>query len=306
MGALRARDQTIDVPQPRRPRIHRPHPRIRAIGAREQRRRLQCATALRDDERGWRRTVVLARLAELGRNRRVGERRRRCPGGSRRRAVASAASRCRPGRVAGRARSARLPRPRSRSTSQRSVVHVRGSRPERRITCSGTPVDRRDPDELVRRRCSRGTGRAASARRARFRRTRRRPRGRARRGVRSDRRGCRTTRPAPSAPRSGSARSPERHRAIRRDGHARENAGEHGRRHREPEDGDERAAVTPAKTLPRKPGNKRDRSQCAAFDASGRRPSSSGSRRSTSSTTSTKRFAMRRRTATRSAGPGTT
>ena len=126
------------------------------------------------------------------------------------------------------------PRPRSRSTSQRSGVHVRGRRPERRTTCGARPVDRGDPDVSGRRRCSRGRGRAGSDRRARARRMLRRRRRRARRAARSGHPGSRTTRLEPSAPRSGCARSPapssDRSRSC-----AREHAGEHRRRDGEPE-----------------------------------------------------------------------
>ena len=64
--ALRPGEEVVHVPQARAPGVHRPHPGIRAIRARERGRGGQRGTPLRDDERRGRGPVVLRALTELG------------------------------------------------------------------------------------------------------------------------------------------------------------------------------------------------------------------------------------------------
>ena len=74
-SALRPGDELVDLPEARRARPERPHPGIGAVRAREQRSVRKGCPSLGDDERWRRGPVVLARVAELGGNRRVCDRR---------------------------------------------------------------------------------------------------------------------------------------------------------------------------------------------------------------------------------------
>jgi hypothetical protein len=65
-GLLDAADEAVDLPKPRPARRQRPHPRVAAIRAREDRRGRQVADPLSDDERRRRRAVVAPGFPQRG------------------------------------------------------------------------------------------------------------------------------------------------------------------------------------------------------------------------------------------------
>ena len=249
-GALH---ELVDVPEARLARADGPDPRVRAVRACELRRRRERGAPLGDDEWRRRRSVVLARLPELGWDGRVGS-------------CGIAGEEKVPVELARAQRScADLDDPKARGARQRSAAaqaeHLApvGRARARQTTRSQDhvlvhAVDRRDADEPSRH--------GALAEQDQGRRSvepeagERLVDGTIERGESFARiaRDAEPHRPHRTL-RSRDALDRLRRRAIARDGDAREDSCENSRRDREPEDGDERSAVAAPKTLPGKRGD---------------------------------------------------
>ena len=261
-GTLAPRQEPVDVPQPWLAGSDGPDPRVRPIRAGEKRRGRESVTAFGDDERRWSRSVVLARPAELRRNRRVRDRRV-----VRQQEVAVELPRAQ-------ARRADLNETEARDSGQltapseaENLAAAERARPRQaagpKDDVVGHTVDRRQADEASR------DGALAKED------ERRRPREAdlAERTV--DRR---VERREPLARVAGNAEpgSSERAfrgrhsldrlrgRAIGRDRHAGQHSGEHRGRHDEPEHRDEHAAVAPTQSLPCEPSHHPRTSHSAA------------------------------------------
>ena len=255
-SALSPGDELVDLPEAWRARPERPHPGVGAVRAREQRSIREGCPTLGDDERRRWGPVVLARVAELGGNGRVCD--RRVAGEEE---VAEELSRAQVG-------SAHLDEAQAGSVRKTAAA----AQPEHLAALgsagSWQPAGTQDHvlrDAVHRRDADEPSGNGALTEEDEGRRL---PAIDTGVGILD----CPIERREPLAGVAGNAEPHRaygtlrgrdsldrlRHRAIRRDRHARQHSGEHGRGDDEPEDRDERAAVPPAETLPREPGDSAD------------------------------------------------